>query len=603
MLRKWFIHNSSIQNKYLISTLCLILIPLGVFGIITLQISKGSIESQVSQSNLKTLGQISEKTDMLLDDVIAVSNTFYLNDEINYAFTAEVQENSYEEVRLRSTFERLITNSIYSFGRLQFDVTLLGLNGLEQTTNPLNKNIRVRDIVGEPWFQRAAEAKGRMLWITEPIPGLIRGDDGRSTFHAVRISNRFESGAPTGMVIISVNANTIRSLYEGALDDQREIVIVSDDGSIISAQANGAITTNIANRDYYKKIQHYDSGYFIDKEANAEQLISFQTIGKTGWKLVSYTPTKVVLRSLNQIQLIVSIVFIIVVLLSIGASYVMARRLAIPIKRLYRDFTRVETGDLSVRTPVHQDDEIGMLTRKFNEMVARLHELMVGITREQQQKRDAELKALQSQINPHFLYNTLTSIRFMLHKHDSDKVDSVIVALVKLLKQSISKHDELIPIEEEVSMLRNYMYIQQIRQGDRLEVHYEIDEEIMPFKMIKLILQPLVENAIFHGLEAKLGKGTLWIGGYMQEGDIWFEIRDDGVGMKSESAINGWLEPRSDEEAGQTSHGGGLRNVHERIQLYYGVKYGVHVESEQGVGTRIRVCLPALYKWEETTSA
>ncbi|BFT70913.1 sensor histidine kinase [Paenibacillus sp. P36] len=598
MLSKWFIHRSSIQNKFLISTICLILVPLGIFGFITLQISKSSIESQVSQSNLKTLGQIAEKTDMLLDDVIAVSNTFYLNDEINHAFTTEIMENSYEEAHLRAAFDRLLTNSIYSFGKLQYHVTLLGLNGLEQSTNPLYKNIRMRDIVNEPWFKMAAEAKGRILWITEPIPGLMPTEDGgRSTFHAVRISNRFETGAPTGLVMISVNATTIRSLYESALDEQREIVIIGDDGRVISSQANGKIQSNVKDRSYYWKIQQYESGYFIDRENDTEQLISFQTIGKTGWKLVSYTPTKVVLSSLNQIQFIVSIVFMIVVLLSIGASYVIAKRLAIPIKRLYRDFTRVETGDLSVRTPIHQDDEIGLLTRKFNQMVARLNELMQGITVEQQQKRHAELQALQSQINPHFLYNTLTSIRFMLHKHSSDKVDSVIVALVKLLKQSISKHDELIPIEEEISMLRNYMYIQQIRQGDKLEVHYDLDDDIMPFKTIKLILQPLVENAIFHGLEPKLGKRTLWITGKLHEGDIQFEIRDDGVGMESTGKAGVFLDEHSGE--GQAAHRGGLRNVHERIQLYYGAKYGLAVESEPGLGTKVLVLIPAWYKWKE----
>lgn len=600
MLSKWFIHRSSIQHKFLISTICLILVPLGVFGFITLQISKNSIESQVSQSNLKTLGQIAEKTDMLLDDVIAVSNTFYLNDEINHAFTTEITENSYEEAHLRAAFDRLLTNSIYSFGKLQYHVTLLGLNGLEQSTNPLNKNIRIRDIVNEPWFKMAAEAKGRILWITEPIPGLMATEDGRSTFHAVRISNRFETGAPTGLVMISVNATTIRSLYESALDEQREIVIIGDDGRVISSQADGKILTNVKDRSYYWKIQQYESGYFVDRENETEQLISFQTIGKTGWKLVSYTPTKVVLSSLNRIQLIVSVVFIIVVLLAIGASYVMAKRLAIPIKRLYRDFTRVETGDLSVRTPIHQDDEIGLLMRKFNQMVARLNELMQGITVEQQQKRHAELQALQSQINPHFLYNTLTSIRFMLHKHSVDKVDSVIVALVKLLKQSISKHDELIPIEEEISMLHNYMYIQQIRQGDKLEVHYEFHDEIMPFKTIKLILQPLVENAIFHGLEPKLGKRTLWIRGDMQDGDIRFEIRDDGVGMEPARSAAVFLDEYAGD--GQAAHRGGLRNVHERIQLYYGAKYGLTVQSEPGAGTKVLVLIPAWYKWKETNA-
>lgn len=595
MFKKWFVHKSSIQNKFLLSTLVLIIIPLGVFGMVSFQVSKNSIESQVNQSNLKTLGQISEKTDMLLDDIISVSNTFYLNAQVSHGFTAEFAPNSYEEAVLRSTFNELLTNSIYSFGSLKYNVTLLGLNGLKLSTNPQFVNASLAEIVEEEWYKQASEARGRILWITEPIPGLEPAGAGNNSFYAVRVSNRFENGAPTGIVIISVEEETLAALYAGSLDEKQEIVVVDGKGTVLSAKHQDLQQALLQERPYYGKISQYDSGYFIGRELDEEQLISFQTVEKTGWKLVSYTPTRSVLASINRVQTIVLIVFAIVVLLSFAASYVMARRLAVPIKRLYRDFGRVEEGDLSVSSPVESEDEIGLLTGKFNRMVQRLHELLEDVKREQQQKRRAELTALQSQINPHFLYNTLASIRFMLYKHNPETVDSVIVALVRLLKQTLSKEDELIPLEEELQILRNYLHIQQVRQGNKLELAYEIDDAILDYKTIKLILQPLVENAVFHGLEASSRTGRIAVRGYLESGDVVLEVEDNGVGMELE-ADGKHIRGIMDADGDPLSHGGGCRNVHERLQLHFGAGYGLTLLSQPGEGTLARIRIPALYK-------
>ncbi|MGG4044336.1 cache domain-containing sensor histidine kinase [Paenibacillus favisporus] len=597
LFQKWFIRNSSVQNKFLFSTWFLILIPLGLFGIITFQVSKQSIEYQVNQLNLKTLGQISEKTDMLLDDIISISNSFYLNSAVTGGFTSKYAPGSFEEAQIRSTFDQLLANSIYSFGSLKFDVVLLGLNGLELSTGntslPDSKTL-LQNIMQQDWYQKAINVKGKILWITEPIPGLSK--EGDRSVYAVRVSNRFFSWEPIGLVMIRIDVNALKGLYASSLNKNQEIMLM-DNGKVISSGNSKFAAAVFKNRAYYNKINDYDSGYFVDKEAGSDQLVSFQTIGKTGWKLVSFTPKSTVLASINQIQTIVIIAFAAVVLLSFAASYIMARRLAIPIKRLYKDIGRVEEGNLSVKSPVYSHDEIGLLTEKFNEMVVKLSELMEDVTREQQQKRQAELQTLQSQINPHFMYNTLASIRFMLYTREPETVDSVIVALVKLLKQSVSRQDELIPVEEELDIVKNYLYIQQIRQGDKLNVHFDIENRILAYQTIKLILQPLVENAIFHGLEPKHGQGTLVIRGYESGKDLVFEVADDGVGLNPE--MLGSILTQKTAADGITSHNGGFRNVHERIQLHFGAQYGLTFESAEGKGTKVFVRIPAFYAWKE----
>ncbi|SFE71968.1 two-component system, sensor histidine kinase YesM [Paenibacillus catalpae] len=597
MVWNWFIRKSSVQNKFLIASLVLIIIPLGLFGAISLQISKNSIASQVSQSNLKTLGQIADKTDRMLDDIIAVSNQFYLSTDVNHAFTTTYNPDSYDYAMQRSSFDHMLSNSIYSFNRISFQVLLTGLNGFQFPADPSADPPPVRSFMEKEWYRAALNGQGRIIWVTNPMPELT-GAKSHAAFYGVRISKRFESGSPTGIVSVSVDESSLNDLYSSALDKAQEIEIVDTDGLILSSAHKDQLDQSLAERPYYHKIRDYDSGYFIAKEGGEEQLISFQTIGKTNWKLISYTPTATVLASINQLQKIVIIVFAVVVLLAYAASYFMARRLAVPIKRLYNHFGRVELGDLSVRLPVTSEDEIGNLTRKFNRMLDRIEELLDNIRLEQERKRHAELQALQSQINPHFLYNTLASIRFMLFKHTPETIDSVIVALVKLLKQSISKQDELIPIGEELAMVRNYLYIQQIRQGDRMEIRYELEEAIYEYKTIKLILQPLIENAIFHGLERKAaGLRQLKVRGYIQGMDILFEISDNGIGMEQQEAVE-QLAGTADKDS-KLVHRGGYRNVHERLQLYFGGSYGIRLETCFGEGTTVYVRIPAIHKWEE----
>ncbi|MDR6879878.1 sensor histidine kinase [Bacillus sp. 3255] len=601
MIWKWFVPKSSVQNKFLLSAFLLIIVPLGLFGAISLEVSKDSIAEQVSRSNLKTLGQIADKTDRLLDDIIAISNQFFLSAEVNHAFTSAYQPNSYEDAMQRAAFEKLLSNSIYSFNRIRFQVRLVGFNGLRLPANPMMTAMPVQRLTEKAWYRAAVEGQGQIIWVTTPMPE-ITGDSGAGSgtaFYGVRISKRFESGAPIGIVAISVDESTLNDLYSSAMDKSQEIVIVDAEGAVLSSSHKNEVHRPLTDRTYYNKIRQFDSGYFIAEEGGARQLVSFQTIGKTDWKLVSYTPVSTVLSSLNRLQTIVILVFGIVVLLAYAASYMMARRLAVPIKRLYNDFGRVELGDLSVRSQVVSDDEIGHLTRKFNRMIDRLQELLMNIQVEQERKRHAELQALQSQINPHFLYNTLASIRFMLVKHTPEMIDSVIVALVKLLKQSISKQDELIPIQEELSMVRNYVYIQQVRQGDRLEIRYQLDEEIYAFVTIKLILQPIIENAIFHGLENKLsGSKRLEIIGLMEGQDILFQVTDNGNGMENGEFF---FSSGGDQE-GKLVHRGGFHNVNERIQLYFGPQYGLSIESRVGIGTTVTVRIPAIHKWEEVRS-
>lgn len=249
----------------------------------------------------------------------------------------------------------------------------------------------------------------------------------------------------------------------------------------------------------------------------------------------------------------------------------------------------VEKGDFEqASVEITAENEIGSLSKSFNAMTQKIHALMEQNIYEQKQKRKSEMKALQAQINPHFLYNTLDSIIWMSEAGENDQVVLMTSALAKLLRQSISNDREQITVAEEIDYVRSYLTIQKMRYKDKLEYTIDVEERILDVRIIKFVLQPLVENAIYHGLKYKETKGNLDIRGYRRGNRVCLVVADDGAGME-ESELEHILEKK---EKKTKSNGVGVYNVQKRLQLYYGPEYGISYISRKGEGTVATVTIP-----------
>jgi two-component system sensor histidine kinase YesM len=259
----------------------------------------------------------------------------------------------------------------------------------------------------------------------------------------------------------------------------------------------------------------------------------------------------------------------------------------------------VERGDFDVQADIRSGNEIGELGKDFNIMTSEIKLLLQRITEQQEQKRKSELKALQMQINPHFLYNTLDSIIWMAEGKKQQEVIAMSSALARLFRLSISRGKEVIDLASEVEHVSNYLTIQKIRYKDKLDYRLEVPEELKGYRTVKIILQPLVENAIYHGIKNKAGTGIITIAGTKTEAGIELTVRDDGVGMDEAQlarlrATLAGGDPVDDGEGYSPHSGLGVRNVDERIKLYFGPGFGLSYESEEDGGTLVRVRLPAL---------
>lgn len=254
-----------------------------------------------------------------------------------------------------------------------------------------------------------------------------------------------------------------------------------------------------------------------------------------------------------------------------------------------------ENGDFSISFDENRGDEVGQLGKSFNKMLFKIKELINTVYEVRLKEREAELNALQSQINPHFLYNTLESISITaLLNNDMDAVNMIGI-LVKFFRYNISKGKEIVEISKEIEHINNYLEIQKYRFKDKFQIFINIDKEIYNYKIIKLALQPLVENSIYHGLERKKGTGSIKIIGIKENNKVKISIIDDGIGIDPDTLdkLNRTLN-KSKSANVDSSRSIGLQNVHERIQLYFGDEYGLKISSKSGEGTEITLTIPVI---------
>ncbi len=288
------------------------------------------------------------------------------------------------------------------------------------------------------------------------------------------------------------------------------------------------------------------------------------------------------------------IVLCLVLLFSAGAAWVISGSISNPIKELRKMTAMIAEGNLNARVANKNVDEIASLGLSFNIMAGKVKELIEDSIREQENLKKSELKALQAQINPHFLYNTLDTIVWMAEANKSEQVIEIVTALSNFFRITLSKGKDWIDVKDEVEHIRSYLIIQKIRYRDILDFHIEVEDDILNYKILKLTLQPIVENALYHGIKYRRAGGTITIkGSKTNDGLLRFEVNDNGIGMSNEKFAEIQAELHNDSiEPIVKDSGFGLNNVHKRIRLYYGKQYGITLKSEYNKGTCILLCFP-----------
>jgi two-component system sensor histidine kinase YesM len=326
----------------------------------------------------------------------------------------------------------------------------------------------------------------------------------------------------------------------------------------------------------------------ITNDYGKDMLVVYDTLRINKWKIAAVVPKDELLNKVSYIKYLSLAVMLILFVIVIFFSNFLANIITKPIIQLTRKINTIEEGNLNIEFKELPQNEIGVLNRGIRDMIQRIKHLLIQVEEEQEKKRSAELAALQFQIRPHFLYNTLYSIKQLVEMGEKKEASQMVSALADFFRISISKGSEMIPVAQEIEHIHHYFTIQQMRYGDSFSYEMNFDPDMLDCTIVKLTLQPLVENAIYHGMKQIRTKGRIRIEGFIQGEDCVIRVVDNGAGMSADQLehINQSL---SEKSSGEKGTGLGIGNVHQRLQLNYGLSYGLSYESSLGVGTVVTV--------------
>lgn len=454
-------------------------------------------------------------------------------------------------------------------------------------------NVELKDtlqVTEEGWFRSALDTTGHLSISLPHVQNLYKQQFRWVVSISKSITVQHNGKQVNGVLLLDVNFNTIDELSERVSLGQKGYVYMLDEsaGNIVYHPQLELIYASLKDENVELALKH-TYGSYIDESAEEAKMISVQTIGNVGWKVVGVSYMDEVMTTSSVLNRSMSKLLVALALIVFLLSSMVSRRISRPIKRLELSMKSVERGDFDLTVSGEGPLEIKHLADRFNIMIGTIKQLMNRIVTEQESKRKYELEALQAQINPHFLYNTLNTVVRMVGMNKNEEVIKTITSLSKLFRISIGKGKSLIPIADEMEHARNYLIIQQMRFKNKFDYSFDMQEEALSYVTLKLIIQPLIENALMHGIEPSVDKGHIVVSARLDGSDVVIKVIDNGLGM-SEKQLGKIL---TGEVVSSKGSGVGIMNVQERIRLYFGEKYGLHFESELEVGTTVTIRFPA----------
>ena len=574
---------SSIQSVIFATVAVLVLSAVVIVTGVSMKFTNTSIFENSSEYTHTIIQQMNQNIDSYIDYMENIAYLISSNEDVqDYLFDEKIDN----EGRYR------ILNQLQTILDSRSDIRNVGIiskNGrmlINDGSKSVNQDL---DLNTQEWYATALEKPNGPILTSSHVQHIISGERPWVITLSRGIRDRSGSGEKEGVFFIDLNYSAISGLCDQSTVGTKGYAFILD--------AKGNIVYHPQQQQLYNELQTENISLIMDTDedtvltgtGNDGKLYSISRSEKTGWTVVDCTNVKELLSKSRQAQSVYVLTAIILVIVALLFSRFMARSITLPIQKLRDSMKKVQEGDFSVSdVVVDSKNEIGSLTKSFDVMTHRIHELMEQNVHEQEEKRKSELKALQSQINPHFLYNTLDSIIWMAEGKKNEEVVLMTASLARLLRQSISNEDEVVPIANEVEYARGYLTIQKMRYKDKLEFQIEVDSSILYIPLIKLVLQPIIENAIYHGLKYKESKGLLIVKGFMKDGNAVLQVIDDGVGMDEETLAHIY----DKHKVNYHSNGVGVYNVQKRLKLYYGEDYGITYTSELGKGTTATITIP-----------
>ena len=573
----------SIRTSMIVSFATLIIFALLTFLVLSLRYTESTVLENSTEYTSQLIGQVNNDIDSYINYMENISFIVANNTDVrDYLFAENLTEQRKNQLQERIT--ALFENVKDTRG----DITNIAV--IPQTREPLINNGVERlnpyvDVKELSWYQEALKARGEAAISSSHVQNAVQEHYDWVVTLSRYISNRVtpEIG---GVFFVDLNYNAIQDLCERiSLGNKGYIYILDQSGAIVYHPQQQLIYSGM-KQELLSEVMETEESSFLTEDG---KLYTISRSEATGWTVVGVSYVSELMAGADSARLVYALTALVLFAAALALAYLLSREITKPIQRLQGSMKEVERGNFdNAAIQVWDDNEIGSLSRSFNIMTEEIQKLMKQSEREQRAKRKYELRVLQSQISPHFLYNTLDSIIWMAEWGKNQEVVTMTSSLARLLRRTISNEQELVTIAEEIDCTEAYLTIQKMRYKDKLEYEIELEDGIGREKIVKLVLQPLVENAIYHGIKYKEGRGLIQIRVFCQDDCIVLQVEDDGKGMDEETLAHIFEQHIRDTR----SNGVGVNNVNERIRLFYGAEYGLSFKSEPEKGTTATIWIP-----------
>lgn len=584
--------NAGIRNTIFIYFTVSALAMLLVFGVSMYGRMTNQLEDMVQEENQVVISQINLSVESVLRTVMKLSDSLYYDIIKNADMSGEAENVNSEFSLLYNNNKDYVSN-----------IALLSRNGELLQAVPAARLKTGLDVTEEEWFLSTLDRTDTLHFSMPHVQYIFDNSENQYRW-VITLSRSVEithgTSTEQGVLLIDINYSSVQYMLDNiTLGDKGYIYLVNSGGDMIYHPKMQLIDAGLEEENT-EAAAGYRDGTYQEVFRGERRNVIVKTVGYTGWKIIGVTPEQSF--SLNGLKTRLLLIFMIAAFLFLmgAVNAYISTKITAPIQELEKSVNALEAGELDTEVYTGGSYEIQHLGHSIGDMAKRIQALMDDIVAEHESKRKSEFDTLQSQINPHFLYNTLDIIVWMIENEQKNEAVKVVTALARFFRISLSKGKSIIPVRDELEHVRNYLMIQQMRFKNKFVYRIEAEPEVMSLACLKLTLQPLVENAIYHGMEFMDGDGEVLVRAYLEDGGLCFSVEDNGLGMTKEQAEQ--LLTEKPHVSSKHGSGIGVKNVNERIRLYFGEEYGLSIWSEPDEGTVIKIRMPAK-EWTEGEEA
>lgn len=585
-----FTNSKKLAFKIPFAYFLVILLTVGFSYWVLNQISTNSAQKKINEASLQTITSIQTNVDLMIENVNNYSKMIFSDNNLqNLLRQGDVYSNLQTQSKVSSYLYNLmqavpIIDSVNIFDNSGHKFAV----GTQELPTFLEAHIE-----DASWYEQVVRNKGKYILRLNGSGAFSVGDSDENFVSFIRLIRDIDNTSPLGVLIINIKDDAFVQAYSNLLNQNSFGIAILDENNriIVADSAEDQIDTVYKeiltrNREIMEEqFKQSRSGSLTMHFNSQKYTLSYLSGGEFNWKFVSITPYKSIDSRNKSLVLLALILLIINGSIFFLSSFIISRSIINPIHKLLRSMNKAPSGNFLKVNVERNIYEFEQLFNGYNHMIEEIDQLLTRIIEEQKTIRKAELNTLQSQIKPHFLYNTLDSITSLAMSGQNDQVCEMIEALGNYYRMSVSKGLDVITVGEEIEMVRNYLRIQNVRYQDVFNAQFDVEEDCRPFPIPKLVLQPLVENSLYHGIRPKGTTGTIRIRAQNMSDQVKITISDDGVGMSQEEIAR--ILERKDQ-----CKSFGLWGTMERMRIFYEDKDCIQIKSEPGKGTMVTIVIP-----------